>query len=267
MTTVADQEMRRILDMQALEERLLNKALKIKGKNILLYGPPGTGKTTNARRLHAADFDYISMISLTIDTPAAEGRGFFMPVADGKGGTGMGWQDGVGVKAMGKVIKEDGTVKLDKPNQRFIINEIHKAGPDFSAFLHALADDRNIAEIHLPNGDVVFSQPDLQIIATSNEPPEALDEPITDRFTIRIKVDLPTEEAIEALDEDVRDWCLKSAPLYYTQRSKYISYREIKTFCELRGEKDINSLEAAQLIWPGRAEDIIASAKILGVDV
>src|SRR5687768_4404678 len=133
----------------------MDDALAAMGENVLLWGPPGTGKTHSAKHLHAGLFTGgIWSTTVTVDTPAAEWRGFFIPQPDPKtGAVGMGWQDGLAAKAMGKVHQADGSVKIANPKSRFVINEIHKLGPDLAAITHAVCDDRAEAEIHLPNGD------------------------------------------------------------------------------------------------------------------
>ena len=254
--------MRQLLDQQALQDRLANKAASVKGANILYYGKPGTGKTYTARNAHVDDFNQVYMTTITLDTPAAEGRGFFIPE-----GTGMGWLDGMMVKAMGKVIASDGTTKIDEPDNRLILNEIHKLGADLAALVHAVTDDREIAEIALPNGDVAFAQPGFQCIATSNDPPAALDEPIQDRFSIRVRMDLPSEAAIEALPADLQEFTLKVAGL---DGDRYISYREVKMFGHLRTK--FSPLEAAQMVWDGTkgagsGQDILDAYNIAGAGV
>lgn len=254
-------EMRKALDQQALQDRLAEKAAAVEGANILYYGKPGTGKTTSARKHHATLFTRIRMTTVTLDTPAAEWRGFFIPES-----TGMGWQDGIAILAMGKVFDKDGNVKVDEPKQRFIINEIHKIGADLGALCHAICDDRELAEVHLPNGDIAFAQPGFQVIATSNEPPTMLDEPIQDRFTIRVRMDLPSEEAIEALPQDLQEFALKVAML---DGEQYISYREVKQFAKLRTQ--FSPLEGAQMVWdhrgPGTGQDLLDAYNIAGAQI
>lgn len=259
-------EMRQLLDQQALQDRLAGKAASVEGANVLYYGRPGTGKTFTARNAHADKFNGLYMTTITLDTPAAEGRGFFIPVS-GKTGTEMGWQDGMMVRAMGKVIDKDGNTKIDEPTNRLVLNEIHKLGADLAALVHAVTDDRDIAEIALPNGDVAFAQPDFQCIATSNDPPSALDEPIQDRFSIRVRMDLPSEAAIEALPTDLQEFSLKVAGL---DGDRYISYREVKMFGHLRTK--FSPLEAAQMVWdgtkgPGAGQDILDGYSIAGAGV
>lgn len=259
--------MREIIEAQGLQDRLVEKYTAIPGINLLMFGKPGTGKTTSALRKHASQFAAIYMTTVTEWTPASEWRGFFIPKPDpATGSPGMGWHDGLAARAMGHITDIDGSVKLDQDLNRFVINEIDKAGPDLEALLYPLCDEREIAEIHLPNGDVLRSQEGLQIIGTGNEPPDALLPPVQDRFTFRIRVDWPSQEAIEALPIDLQDFCLKVAAL---DGDQYISYREVKAFGTARDKMGFDPLTAAHAVWgwkgEGVAEQIVNSYSLAKV--
>lgn len=223
-----------------LVDRVLEKA---KGSNVLLYGWPGTGKTSAALKRAVDGVSALVAVTLTYDTPAAELRGHFIPK-----GHEFVWHHGPAMAAM------------QEPASRLVVNELHKVGPDAEALFHAICDDRDISLIRLPNGDDISAQPDFTVIGTANEPPAALAEPIRDRFVYRIKVNIPSPEAIESLPTDLRDVCLKTSIIPDTQRR--ISFREWKAFARARDEFGFPYRDAARLVWEERADDIISGYTI-----
>jgi MoxR-like ATPase len=263
---LATAEMRDLLVAIDRPESDMDAALQCEGENVLLWGPPGTGKTYGAIHLHASKFSGgVYATTVTLDTPAAEWRGFFIPKPDPKTGQpGMGWQDGLAAKVMGKVVTEDGQTKIDKPTCRFVINEIHKKGPDLEALIHAVCDDRSVASIALPNGDTVFAQPDLQVVATANEPLDQPDDPVADRFAIRVYVRYPSIVAIVSLSKDLQDFALKQY-LLEPHDPKFISFRRMSAFDRMRNRFDSN--RAANLVFGALAEEILNAARTAGVHV
>lgn len=240
----ATAEMKRALTEQRTTWRRIDRALEcMKGDNLLLYGYPGTGKTSAALKRSLDGVSSLVAVTLTYDTPAAELRGHYVPE-----GTKFKWQHGPAMTAM------------QAPSSRFVVNELHKVGPDAEALFHAICDDRDISLIRLPNGMDVKAQPDFTVVGTANEPPAALAEPIRDRFTYRILVNIPSPEAIESLPEDLRDVCLKTSIIEDDKRR--ITYREWKKFAKARDEYKFPFREAAALVWEKRADEIVSAYSI-----
>ena len=151
------------------------------GVNALLYGPPGTGKTRCA-----TNGDSYS-ITLTMETPAAELRGHFVPE-----GTKFVWFDGPAIRAW-------------REGKRIVLNEIDQASGDAMTFLHALLDDPAVARLTLPNGETVTPKKGFQAVATTNamDLPMVLPEALLDRFAVRIKVMEPHPQALAELGNRV----------------------------------------------------------------
>lgn len=261
-----DAELKRAYKAVIEQDNLCDEAFQLEGENILVYGKPGVGKTHDIKHLHISKFNGLYMVTCTPEQSAAEWRGSWILAPDKKtGAPGMEWNHGFAAKAMGKVYAEDAqgnrNLVLDRPKMRAGINEIDHAGPDVEAWLYAFCDDRREAEIHLPNGDTLFADEGMQVIASSNEPPEALLPAIKDRFTIRIRRDLPSQAQIDALPTDLRDFCLKVSML---EGDRYLSYREISKFAKLRDVNVMNPFVAAKLVWQERGETIINSYNLAG---
>ena len=258
-------ELRDILEQQSLQDRMVDKALSLLGENINLFGKPGTGKTTRAKMLHAAQMTGgVYCTTCTEGQSAAEWRGFFIPKPNANGSTGMDFMYGMAVKAMGTIVDESGVTVFDKPASRFLINEGDKAADEVMSLMHVIADDRATAELHLPNGHTVFAQPDMQVVMTMNSHPSVLTEAVRDRF-VHLRVDLPSEEAIEALPGDLQEVALKTAML---DGDSYIPYRDWSRFARLRDKHNVAPLDAAIITWdglrgPGVGEEIINSYNLL----
>lgn len=137
------------------------------GTNVLLYGPPGVGKTHAATR--AARGRDVFSITLTPDMPAAMLLGHWLPRPGGQ----FSWLDGLAVQAW-----ERGGL--------LVVNEVGKAGDDVLALMLALADDPSQTTLTVPSEDggtrTVRPRPGFQLVATSNEGPDELWEPLVDRL-------------------------------------------------------------------------------------
>src|ERR1700687_3349934 len=144
--------------------------------HVLLYGPPGTGKTFSA-----TDGKCCYSLTLTAETPAAELRGHYIPK-----GQEFVWQDGPAITAW----REGATL---------VLNEIDQASGDALTFLHAILDDPHMAQLTLPSGETVTPTQGFRAIATMNGAPIDLPAALLDRFSVRLFVDEPPEDALEGL--------------------------------------------------------------------
>ena len=101
-----------------------------------------------------------------------------------------------------------------------VINEIDHAGADVQTFLHALLDDKEFAGFNLPDDEGTYVKPmdNFQCIATMNGYPEDLQEPLADRFPVKLNIDKIHPVALESLGNK-----LKSV---YLDNSQAISVRK-----------------------------------------
>jgi GTPase SAR1 family protein len=208
--------------------------------NILLYGPPGTGKTTALYNMAKGLFgeEKVYMTTSHDESIAEELTGHWMP----RGGEFV-WHNGFAVNAF-----KDGAL---------IINEIDLAGGSYKTVLHSVLDDRSVACLRLPSGEMVHPHAQFKALATMNGYPEDLPEALRDRFDVKICVSRPSPEAMEALDDDLAD-IIKSS--YSNPESITVSYRQARSFMDLR--KHIPVEKAAEFVFGTNYSDILASIKL-----
>lgn len=174
MTTFT-QELEDALGAARSEWAFAERALKTEGTRTLLFGPPGTGKSFAGIKTAKST---VHRQYLTIDTPASEPRGHFVPSVDG----GFRWHDGPGVQAW-------------RFGGRLCIEEIDQASGDCLTFLLGLLDDPESAQITLPNNEAIVPARGFSAVATTNEVPTVLSAALLDRFDAVIQITKPNPEA------------------------------------------------------------------------
>lgn len=210
---------------------------------ILLYGPPGTGKTfaaaTNKIGYRKDGEPNVYQITMTEDTASANLEGFYKPNSSG----GFEWHDGIAIQAW-------------RTGGRLVVNEIDHASPDAMTFLHAIMDDKQIAQLTLNNDnkETVRPKPGFNVIATTNSDPDSLPMALKDRFPVKIHVDSIHPSALsifpKAWHETIED----------TSLSKDIDIRlSIRSWKELFDliAKGIDKETAAQLVFGTRGTDLL----------
>ena len=210
---------------------------------ILLYGPPGTGKTfaaaTNKIGYRKDGEPNVYQITMTEDTASANLEGFYKPNSSG----GFEWHDGIAIQAW-------------RTGGRLVVNEIDHASPDAMTFLHAIMDDKQIAQLTLNNDnkETVRPKPGFNVIATTNSDPDSLPMALKDRFPVKIHVDSIHPSALSifpsAWHETIED----------TSLSKDIDIRlSIRSWKELFDliSKGIDKETAAQLVFGTRGTDLL----------
>lgn len=220
---------------------------------ILLYGPPGTGKTyaaaTNKVGLNMKGDPNVYQITMTEDTASANLEGFYKPNSDG----GFEWHDGIAIQAW-------------RNGGRLVVNEIDHASPDAMTFLHAILDDKDIAQLTLNNDDKETVRPKsgFNVIATTNSLPESLPMALKDRFPVKIHVDTIHPMALSMFPKTwhqvIQDTSLSE------DMEERISVRSWREYFELQ-QKGTPMRMAAELIFGDRGEELLDAIKLSDVNV
>lgn len=137
--------------------------------SVYIYGPPGVGKTYVAMR-QGLEGRGVYCLTLTPETPASEGRGFFMPRAGS-----FEWVDGPLIRAM-------------REGARVVLNEVSHASHDVLAFLYPLLESVATAALTLPTSETVRPAAGFQLVLTDNFPPHQLPEALQNRFASIIEI-------------------------------------------------------------------------------
>ena len=210
---------------------------------VLLYGPPGTGKTyaaaTNKVGLNMDGDPNVYQITMTEDTASANLEGFYKPSSDG----GFEWHDGIAIQSW-------------RNGGRLVINEIDHASPDAMTFLHAILDDKDIAQLTLNNDnkETVRPQAGFTVIATTNSLPESLPMALKDRFPVKINVDKIHPKALEMFPKSWRN-TISDTSLSMDSEQR-LSVRAWREFFDLIS-KGLDKREAGYLIFGERADELM----------
>ena len=208
-------------------------------RTLLLYGPPGTGKTFAAHS-NLADRTLYT-ITLTPDSPAAELRGFYVPV-----GNEFKWQDGPAIKAW-------------RLGGRLVLNEIDLAGGDALSFLLNALDSSETACLTLPTGEMVRPHPRFQCVATMNgNPSEDLPPALRDRFPVCVEINDAHPQGLASLPQDLQT--AARGTVLAKDPSRRVTLRSWLAFASLR--ERVGPDAAAAAVFQARWKDIIDSLQI-----
>lgn len=208
---------------------------------ILLHGPPGTGKTRMACE-QINDGETAINLTLTEEMPAAELRGHYVP----RGGEFV-WMDGPAVTAW-------------RTGGLAVINEIGSASADALSFMISFLDDKEIAYMVLPSGEIVRPKESFRCIATTNVEPEDLPFALRDRFDVVIHIDKPHPEALRRLPENLRNAAQAGTGLTDDRKT---SLRSWLAFTALR--EKTNDETAAKAVFGTRYRDVLSAIKVSSV--
>ena len=155
---------------------------------ILLYGPPGTGKTyaaaTNKIGYNWEGDPNVYQITMTEDTAMAKLDWFYKPTSSG----GFELHDGIAIQAW-------------RTGGRLVVNEIDHSSPDAMTFMHAIMDDKQIAQLTLntDNKETVRPKSGFTVIATTNSDHDSLPMALKARFPVQIMVATIHTASLEVL--------------------------------------------------------------------
>lgn len=210
---------------------------------ILLYGPPGTGKTSFPNRLaNVKGWACFNSLPLTEETPASALMGQFIL----KGGS-VEWLDGIAVRA----------ARESHVRPTFLVlNEISHASSDAMTMLHAILDDKELVKFYLPTGECVTPKGEnWRVIATSNDEPDALPEPVRSRFETSIMISHPHPGIVSSCYS-------REAKLLLTASSREFDIRHVLAWDRLMRE-GFSLKDAAFLIFERfTAQSLVDAARL-----
>ncbi len=203
-------------------------------RRVLLWGPPGTGKSFTGTDVPK---EMLYRLYLTMDTPAAEVRGHYLPNDDG----GFTWHDGPGVAAWRK-------------GGRLVIDEIDAASGDTLTLLMALLDDPESAKLTLPTNETIYPAAGFSVVATTNQAPTVMPEALLDRFDVVLHVEKPAPIAFtrgwhsQDLAAAAEKTIYLGAETAKGKGQRPIGLRAFKAIDRLHGQAGMKIPDAARLV-------------------
>lgn len=228
-----------------LVAKILSAPINVGSYRMCLSGPPGIGKTlTPIKTLRAVGYKTF-IAGITEETPMSELRGHFILK-----GNEFVWHDGVMMKAWRESHGSEPVC--------LIINEIDKSPGDVLSFFHTLLDDPDVAEIHLPTGEVLKPKKDnIRYIATMNGVPQDLPAPLRSRFPVMLQMTKVHPDALACISSNLR-----AAAQNILENSKDRPY-SIREFIAYEGlAKAIGEMDALQAIFGDDSHMLMDAIKI-----
>lgn len=202
---------------------------------VLFYGAPGTGKTYYGLKYHLAGQRSYRLIC-TQDMTDTDLIGGMKQGNDGI----WRFREGVAVKAW-------------REGARLVVDEINRASGDVESRLMAMIDTSDSSEWQNDEtGEIVKPHPLFSVVATMNGEPEDLAPAVLDRLVVRVEINTPHPDAINALPEYIREIAKRVTHACYPDRYSLRSFVEFTRLYERSG----NLSHSVDTCLPTLAEEI-----------
>lgn len=203
---------------------------------VLLWGEPGTGKSSSIPKMYPDKVFH----RVPIHEESAEESLIGTQIDIGKSGI----VDGAAILAMER-------------GEALILDEIDKRHPSLDGVLHAVLDDLALAQLKARCGRVVRPAKGFFVVATTNENPSALSEPVLDRFDAILQAESPPAEALLGMQKDSQ----KVVTNHYgnikpTPYKRGVTLRRFKAFEALR--TPLGKELAAEVVFCDAAKEVLS---------
>jgi len=208
---------------------------------VFLWGPPGVGKSYLASRSGSSPVQ----VTLAEDLTVQELMGHWVPDR-------IEWHFHLGPVSR---AYQDG--------RALVLNEIGRASGSVQDFLLGVLDNRDVASLALPNGQLLAPAAGFKVFGTSNTGPDQLDPALRSRFEAEIHLPVPNAALVEELDRR----CLGLGGALvdsYRDPERALDPRRVASFVNLLSQA-IPVRQAALLTLAERAPDFLAALQARGV--
>jgi MoxR-like ATPase len=144
-----------------------------------------------------------------------------------------------------------------------VLNEIGRASGSVQDFLLGVLDNRDVASLALPSGELLTPANGFKVVGTSNTSPDQLDPALRSRFEAEIHLSVPNTALVEELDRHCHGLGGALADSYLDP-ARALDPRRVASFVNLLGD-NVPVRQAALLTLAERAPDFLAALQARGV--
>ena len=209
---------------------------------VYIYGAPGIGKSRAGLIALQRDGKSVWQTTLNEDIVVQELIGHFVPE-----GNVFTWHNGPITQAF---CNGDGLV----------INELARASGSVKDMFLGILDDHSVASLSLPNKKTYTQGDGFKVVATSNTPPDELDEALVDRFDVILHIKMPHPDIINVLNQAKPGFgdCVYDS---YLDSKRAISPRRAFAFLHFI-KNGVSTPSAALLSFGDRSDEILQMFKL-----